>query len=227
MARTRHAAGGGITVEVPLDRLPGWVNRFSGRNDGLRSIAADGAQVVLTAGDGTTATCAVPFPPMAAGEREPLEALISHLAGIGAVGIVAVRAGAHSVGIARHGVVVSSKTDRAYVQGRTAAGGWSQQRYARRRGNQLTASLGDAADAANRVLVPSASVLDALVLAGDASALRTVMADKRLAVLAGLPRRTFGDIPEPRRTILDDLAERMTVVEVTVRDSTVPATMGG
>jgi hypothetical protein len=215
--KTRDAAGGGRVVEVTPAQLPGWVNRFSGRNDGLRSVSAAPDEVVLTAGDGTTATFTVPFAPMSVGEREPLEALLSHVAGIGAVGIVAVRAGAHSVGIARAGVVVSSKTDRAYVQGRTAAGGWSQQRYARRRGNQLTASLNDAADAANRVLVPSVTVLDALVLAGDASALRTVMADRRLAALAELPRREFRDIPEPRRTVLDDLAERTTVVEVTVR----------
>ncbi len=224
MSRTRHAAGGGIVVEVPVDRLTGWVNRFSGRNDGLGSIASTPTDVVLTAGDGTTATFAVPFAPMTVGDREPLEALMAHLLGLGPVGIIAVRAGAHSVGIARHGVVVSSKTDRAYVQGRTAAGGWSQQRYARRRGNQLTASLADAADAANRVLVPSIRLLDAVVLAGDHAALRTVLADRRLAALAALPRREFGDIPEPRRTVLDDLAERMTVIEVTVRDATI---MGG
>lgn len=225
--KTRAAAGGGHVVEVPADRIAGWVNRFSGRNDGLRSVTASPDDVVLTAGDGTTATFAVPFAPMSVGEREPLEALLSHVSGVGAVGIVAVRAGAHSVGISRAGVVVSSKTDRAYVQGRTAAGGWSQQRYARRRGNQLTASLADAADAANRVLVPSAGMLDALVLAGDAAALRTVMADRRLATLAGLPRRTFGDIPEPRRTVLDDLAERMSVIEVTVRDAPDLAASGG
>ena len=152
------------------------------------------------------------------GEREPVEALLSHLSGIGAVGIVAVRAGAHSVGIARASAVVSSKTDRAYLQGRTAAGGWSQQRFARRRGNQRAASLDDAAADAARVLLPSVHLLDALVLAGDAGALRTVLSDRRLAPLTALPRRTFGDIPEPRRSVLDDLAERTTVIEVTVRE---------
>jgi hypothetical protein len=218
VVRSRPAAGGGVVVEVPADRIAGWVNRFSGRNNGLRAVDGGPDGVRLVAADGTTADLAVPFPPMSLGEREPLEALIAHLGGIGAVGIVAVRAGAHSVGIARAGVVVSSKTDRAYVQGRTAAGGWSQQRYARRRGNQLTASLADAADAAARVLVPSAHLLDALVLAGDAAALRTVLADRRLGALAALPRREFRDVPEPRRSLLDDLAERTTVVEITVRE---------
>ena len=74
-----------------------------------------------------------------------MEALLDHLAGLGALGLILVRGGAHSVGVARDGVVLSSSTDRAYLQGRTAAGGWSQQRFARRRGNQRTASYDSAA----------------------------------------------------------------------------------
>lgn len=217
MARSRPAPGGGITVEVGIDRVPGWINRFAGRNSGVLTIEATPHLVALRAGDGTTAELAVPFGPMNIGDREPIEALIAHLSGIGAVGIVAVRAGAHSVGIARAGVVVASKTDRPYVQGRTAAGGWSQQRYARRRGNQLTASLDDAATATVRVLGPMISSLDALVLGGDITALRTVLDDSRLAALKSLPQREFRDIPEPRRSVIDDLAERLYAVEITVR----------
>ena len=95
---------------------------------------------------------------MARGDREPLEALLDHLATLGALGIVLVRGGAHSVGVAATGIVLSSSTDRAYLQGRTAAGGWSQQRFARRRGNQRTASLDSAADTVARVLLPVADV---------------------------------------------------------------------
>ena len=64
-------------------------------------------------------------------------------------------------------VVLSSSTDRAYLQGRTAAGGWSQQRFARRRDNQRTASYESAAATAARMLVPSAASLRGLVLGGD------------------------------------------------------------
>jgi len=216
--RTRPAAGGGIVVEVAVDRLPGWVNRFAGRNDGLTAIEATTDAVLLRAADGTTAQLAVPFPPMRVGEREPLEALLSHLGGLGAVGIVAVRAGAHSVGVARDRVVLASRTDRAHLQGRTAAGGWSQQRFARRRGNQRRASLDDAARDAADVLLPVVGTLDALVAAGDAAALDAVLADPRLKRLAALPRRTFGDIAEPRRAVIDELAVRLYDVEVTVRD---------
>ena len=43
---------------------------------------------------------------------------------------------------------MSSKLDTSYVQGRTAAGGWSQQRFARRRVNQAKAAAEEAADIA-------------------------------------------------------------------------------
>jgi len=154
---------------------------------------------------------------MRAGSREPLEALISHLAGLGAVGIVAVRAGAHSVGVARDRVVLASRTDRAHLQGRTAAGGWSQQRFARRRGNQRAASYESAASTVARMLVPLATSLRGLVLGGDRSGLADVLADSRLSVLSGLPRRVFADIAEPRRTVLDEIAARSLMVEITIR----------
>ena len=97
-----------------------------------------------------------------------MEALLEHLAGLGALGVVLVRGGAHSVGVAGTGWCCSSSTDRAYLQGRTAAGGWSQQRFARRRGNQRTASFDSAADHRRpdaRCRWPP--TLDGLVLGGD------------------------------------------------------------
>ena len=219
MARSRSAAGGGVAVEVPAARLAGWVARFAGRNDGLAAVDSTPEAVTLRAVDGTTAVLAVPYPPLPTPSDEPVTELIGHLGRVRRVGILAVRAGAFSVGVARDGVVVSSRTDRPYVQGRTAAGGWSQQRFARRRANQLSASLEGAASAAARVLLPIAASLDALVVAGDADALRRVLHDSRLKVLAEVPQREFGNIPEPRHSLLADLVERATVVEITVRDA--------
>jgi Actinobacteria/chloroflexi VLRF1 release factor len=213
----RAAAGGGVLVEVAADRLAGWVNRFGGRNEGLTSVAADGTRLTITGGDGTVAVVDVPFGPMTLGHREPLEALLDHLAGLGRLGIVLVRGGAHSVGVARDGLVLSSSTDRAYLQGRTAAGGWSQQRFARRRGNQRAASFDSAAGTAARILRPIAGSLDGLVLGGDRGALAAVLADPRLAALQKLPARTFPDVAEPRRAVLDAIAARSLSVQITVR----------
>ena len=217
MSGRRAAAGGGVVVEVAADRLAGWVNRFGGRNDGLTSVAADGTRLTITGGDGTVAVLEVPFGPMTLGHPEPLEALLDHLAGLGGLGIVLVRGGAHSVGVARDGLVLSSSTDRAYLQGRTAAGGWSQQRFARRRGNQRAASFDSAAGTAARILTPIAGSLDGLVLGGDRGALAAVLADPRLAALQKLPARTFPDVAEPRRAVLDAIAARSLSVQITVR----------
>ncbi|MBM9466193.1 acVLRF1 family peptidyl-tRNA hydrolase [Nakamurella leprariae] len=226
MSRVRQAAGGGRVVEVELARVPAWLNRFAGRNDGLADVVADPQRVLALAVDGTTASLAVPFPPMGLGPAdaplEPVEALIAHLERFRTVGVITVRSGAHSVGlardIAREATVTGSSTDRAYVQGRTAAGGWSQQRYARRRTGQRREAMADTADTVARLLVPVARELDALVTAGDTSAVSEVLADRRLAPLLGLPRRHFADIPEPRRAVLDEVAARAGTVEITVVD---------
>lgn len=217
MVRSRSAPGGGTVVEIEPARLAGWVNRFAGRNDGLRAMDVDEQSVLLRGGDGTTATIAVPFPPFALGHREPVEAVLDHVANIGATAVLLVRAGAYSIGVVRDGTVLSSTTDRQYVQGRTAAGGWSQQRYARRRGNQLRASQQSAAGAAARILTPIMGTLQAVVVGGDASSLASVLDDPRLAALNTLPRRTFGDVAEPRRAVLDEIAARVLTLEITVR----------
>jgi len=216
--RRTAAPGGGTVVEVSADRLIGWVNRFGARNAGVTSVVGNDAHVRITGANGTVADLAVPFGPMARGDREPLEALLGHLATLGSLGIVLVRGGAHSVGVARAGIVLSSSTDRAYLQGRSAAGGWSQQRFARRRGNQRAASLDSAADTVARVLLPVAASLDGLVLGGDRAGLTMVMADARLATLNSLPSRTFPDIAEPRRAVLDEVAARSLAVSITVTE---------
>ncbi len=71
-----------------------------------------------------------------------------------------------------------------------------------------------------RVLLPVVRSLDGLVLGGDITALRRVLEDPRLPDLGALSRREFRDIPEPRRTVVDDLAVRVTAVEITVRPPT-------
>ena len=217
VGRPRPAAGGGIEVEISASRIVGWVNRFAGRNTGVADLVAHADRLEIRGGDGTLATLEVPFGPMSMRGREPVEALVDHLSGVGLLGLVLVRGGAHSIGTAKDGVVLSSSTDRAYLQGRTAAGGWSQQRYARRRGNQLTASLADAASTVERLLIPLASRLGGVVLAGDSTALRRVMVEPALDALSKLPSRTFGDIPEPRRAVLDAVAQRSLVVRIVVR----------
>ncbi|MPZ82750.1 MAG: hypothetical protein GEV28_21050 [Actinophytocola sp.] len=222
MSKARAVAGGGHAVEVESERVAGWFDRFAARHGGVARTDRGPAAVVVTAVDGATATCAVPFAPLTdTGSVAGLavEPLVAHLLAPRRVGLLLVRLGGHSVGVARDGVVESSRTDRRLVHGRSAAGGWSQHRFARRRAGQARVALRAAAADAAEVLVPRLSELDAVVLGGDQKALDGLRADHRLATLFALAEPRVLDVPEPRRTVLDDAARRARIVEIVVREN--------
>ncbi|MBE1578150.1 acVLRF1 family peptidyl-tRNA hydrolase [Amycolatopsis roodepoortensis] len=219
MARERQVAGGGRAVEIAPDRLEGWYARFAVRNDGVRLTEHKADTVTVVAGNGVVAVATVPFGPLNAEGTVPglaVGPLIEHALISRRIALLLVRRGGHSVGIARGGVVVQSRTDRHLVQGRSAAGGWSQQRFARRREGQARSALRSAADDAFEVLVPQLSEVDAVVLGGDRRALESLREDKRLAPLFERAEARVLDIAEPRRTVLEDAAERAVAVEITL-----------
>ena len=214
-------AGGGRAVEVEPERLAGWYDRFGARHGGVAATVREPAEVVVTAADTATATCAVPFGPLVdTGSAEGLAVgpLVAHLLVPRRIGLLLVRLGGHSVGVARGGVVAESRGGHRLVQGRSAAGGWSQRRFARRRAGQAREALRAAADDAVAVLVPRLSELDAVVLGGDQRALDDLRADPRLAMLFKLAQPRVLDVPEPRRAVLDAAARRARRAEIIVRD---------
>jgi peptide subunit release factor 1 (eRF1) len=229
MSRTRQAAGGGRAVEVDPARLAGWFERFAARNDGVATTSFGAGEVVVSAHNGTTATARVPFPPLPGGVegvREGLAvgALVEQANRPRRIGLLLVRLGGHSLGIAEHGSVLLSRTDRHHVHGRSAAGGWSQQRFARRREGQARQALRAAAEDAVEVLLPRLPEVDAIVLGGDRRALDELRADRRLAPLFAAAASPVLDIGEPRRTVLEEAARRAIAVEIVVREGVRPAT---
>lgn len=207
-------------MEVEPERLERWFARFAERNDGVTSTRLGPDEVVVTGGNGTTATVTVPFPPLdAEGLRDGLDiaALARHAGRPRRVGLLLLRLGAHSVGVAEQGRVVVSRTDRHLVHGRSAAGGWSQQRFARRREGQARQALRAAADDAAEILGARASELDGVVLGGDRRALDELRADRRLDAVFALAAPRVLDVGEPRRAVLDEAAERARAVEIVVR----------
>jgi hypothetical protein len=100
--------------------------------------------------------------------------------------------------------LVASKTGSRLVHGRSAAGGWSQHRFARRREKQAAIALEAAADTAVAVLGPHAGRLDAVVLGGDRRAMATVRADPRLRPLLERAVDRFLTVPDPRMAVLRD-----------------------
>jgi hypothetical protein len=111
--------------------------------------------------------------------------------------------------------MVGSKVGQRHVQGRTKAGGQSQQRFARRRDNQARQAYEAAADHAARILTGS---LDALVCGGDRSAVDAVLTDPRLASFAQVRVDPWLAVPDPRRAVLDQAVADACATAITVTD---------
>ncbi|NLU77622.1 hypothetical protein HCA58_04270 [Micromonospora sp. HNM0581] len=211
---SRPAAGGGRWVEVAPARTARWVAGFTDRHGPpVAGVRAYG--LLMSAPDGTTAELHLPpgAPPVV-----NLAGFVATVTAPRRIGLLLVRKGAMAMGIAEGERLSVHKVDTHYVQGRTAAGGWSQQRFARRRDNQTRAALADAADLAVRLLLPEAGRLDALVAGGDRRAVDSVLADSRLAPLAARRADRLLDVPEPRYAVLVAAVAAARAVHILVRD---------
>ncbi|GAB3231429.1 acVLRF1 family peptidyl-tRNA hydrolase [Glycomyces halotolerans] len=218
MARVRPAAGGGRIVEVEPDRLPRWVERFAERNGGIASHQAEGDAWTLESNDGTVAdvtwALAGAIPPDWLLDGEPAavaERLRDYAQEPRRIGVLLARKGSYTVGVVVDGRIEASKTGSAYVQGKTKAGGQSQQRFARRRDEQAKASAKRATESAVAVL--AGTDIDALVTGG---VVEPILEDPRLRHLA--PAVHFGDITEPKRALLTETAYRAISFEVHIGD---------
>jgi hypothetical protein len=210
MSRVRPVPGG-RAVEVEPERVQGWIGRFADRH-GPVSTHIDGHELRITAADGATAT-------FVTRGGTSVEEVVANLTEPRRIGLVLVRLGGHSVGVAFGGKVEVSATDRKQVHGRNKAGGWSQQRFARRREGQARVALQAAADDVFRVLVPRLAQLDGVVLGGDSQALDVLRNDRRLTDVFSMAEDRVLDVPEPRRTVLDEAAERARCVEIVIQDT--------
>lgn len=161
---------------------------------------ADGEQATVTSWADLTAA-------------ETLPGLVALAAPPERMAVLLLRRGGYAVAYCHGQRVVERKIGRRHVQSRTAAGGWSQQRFARRRGNQATELVGAVADHAVRIW-PRAGI-DALVRGGDRALVATVLADPRLAWLTA-PARDFFDLPDATPAVLDRALERARSVAIEV-----------
>lgn len=199
-------------MQVPPERLAGWLEGFADRHGAVVSAPAAGA-VVLTAADGAVAEVVVPFPPLVG---DLVGDLVAHAGRDRRVGVLLVRLGGHAAGVFDGPALAASKVGSRPVHGRSAAGGQSQQRFARRREGQARVALGAAADTAVRVLLPQAASLEALVVGGDRRAVEAVLEDARLARLRPLVGGPFLDVPDPRLTVLQGAPALFRAVRIRV-----------
>jgi len=187
-----------------------WVNGFAERHGELTWSSAENS-VTLSAADGATAVLE-PFASGPASGPGQLEGLAAWATPPLAIALILVRRGGYAVGLGQGPELISHKVGTRYVQSRTAAGGWSQHRFARRRDNQADALVVSVIEHARRVVL--ASPTGALIVGGDKSLVREVLADPRLAGLAQLPRRELFDLPDPRLIVLKQALRRGRAVRI-------------
>lgn len=200
------------SVLVPPARLERWVANFTGRH-GPTTLSVESGALAGSAQDGSSFRAALPLEQQHQGAAD---AAALAAAAVSAVpddwAVLLVRKGGFAVARLSGTSVVASKVGQRHVQGRTKAGGQSQQRFARRRDNQARAAYEAAADHAVRLL---GDLVGPLVVGGDRGAVEEVLADARLARLAVVGTRL--PVPDPRRAVLeqavaDALAVRVEVV---------------
>ncbi len=203
-------------VFVPAERVAGWLQRFGGRHGEMAAVT-DAEGISVEAADGSRAVLSVPFPPFVPDEGE-FFGFVDTVLRPRRVGVLLVRKGGYAAGVFDGIDLVESKVGSRLVQSRSAAGGTSQQRFARRRDNQARAAYQAAADCAVRVLVPHAKTLAAVVLGGDRSALDATLTDPRLALVRPLVAGRLLTVPDPRLRVLQATPEQFRSVSVLISD---------
>jgi len=202
-------------------------------------------RVAFAAPDGSVAECYPPFPPAAgvppgqdipqapdiphtpdrpqtphntADPRAIAEAIAAHARTPRTVGVLLVRLGGYAVGVftGYPPALADSKTGSRLVHGRSAAGGWSQHRFARRREKQANEALAAAAGAAVAVFgrQGGAAALDAVVLGGDKRAVAELRDDPRLAPYLARATERFLTVPDPKRAVLEATPKMFTAVRI-------------
>ncbi|MET4588438.1 acVLRF1 family peptidyl-tRNA hydrolase [Arthrobacter sp. 754] len=219
VSRTGSARAGSVrTAFVPGSRLAGWVERFGAAHGGFR-ISDDDDGVRLLAADGTVALLQAPWPPDGRPGRGsgPVERMASVSSQPRTVGLVLVRRGGYGVAVAREGEVLASKTGSRYVQGRTAAGGQSQQRFARRRANQADELVEKVAAHAATIL--GGQPIEYLAPGGDRTLAGLVLDHPVMKPYADLSRLAFLDVADPNGSVLKKAAADVRSVRIQVADA--------
>src|SRR6185437_5464957 len=198
-----------------------------GDSASLAAAPAAEAAVAFTAADGAVAECHPPFPesfalpPGLAGPDEPANPgeiaalLAAHARAPRTVGVLLVRLGGYAAGVftGYPPALADSKVGSRLVHGRSAAGGWSQHRFARRREKQANEALEAAASTALAVFGRGPK-LDAVVLGGDKRAVAELRDDPRLAAYLALATERFLTVPDPKRAILEGTPKLFTAVRI-------------
>ena len=229
-------------MDVAPERFPRWIASFARRHgengqDSPLAVALTVGNVTFTALDGAVAECHPPFPPLADNSKkraaapgsaaesaeEAAELVAAHCQRPRTVGVLLVRLGGYSVGVFTGfpPALAGAKTGARLVHGRSAAGGWSQHRFARRREKQASEALAAAARAAADVFGRwGPGQLDAVVLGGDKRAMAELRRDPVLAPYMAIATDRFLTVPDPKRSVLEDAPRLFLAVKIRLTEPT-------
>ena len=189
----------------------GWTTSSPGTARPSSAVVA--GRLTGRAADGSTFEAARPFAKSYDGPADPA-AFAASCTPPDRWGVLLVRKGGFAIARLRGEQIVESKVGQRHVQGRTKAGGQSQQRFSRRRDNQARAAYEAAAGHAERILT---GPLTALVCGGDQDGGRAGARGPATPA----PHRVRVDpwlaVPDPRRAVLEQaVADACSIaVEVT------------
>jgi hypothetical protein len=192
-------------VLVPPERVPRWVANFAERHGATELAVVEGC-LTGRADDGSTFTAALPFATAYDGNADAAD-FVAAMTVPDAWGVLLVRKGGFAVARLSGLETTASKVGQRHVQGRTKAGGQSQQRFARRRDNQARQAYEAAAEHAARILT---APVRALVTGGDHGAVEAVLDDPRLRPLRGRVVPPWLAVADPRRSVLEQAVTEAT-----------------
>jgi hypothetical protein len=203
--------------EVSPERIETWLDEFTARH-GPTAATTDASRAIVSvrAADGAVAECHVPFPPLPATASGTGVEIAAHAGADRTVGVLLVRLGGYAAGVFAGAPprLTASKVGSRLVHGRSAAGGQSQQRFARRREKQASEALAAAADCAAAVFGPFSGQLDAVVLGGDKRSIAALRDDPRLRPYFRLAVDRFLTVPDPRLVVLQGTPRLFRAVRV-------------
>ena len=184
------------TVLVPRERIERWVTNF-GERHGDTALAVENGALAGSAADGSTFVARLPYDRPYEGAAEAAS-FAAEVVPPENWGVLLVRKGGFAVARLAGERTVESKVGQRHVQGRTKAGGQSQQRFARRRDNQARQAYEAAAEHAVRILGQAPLLV---VAGGDRAAVDEVLADPRLGRVIMV--EPWLPVPDPRRGVLE------------------------
>jgi hypothetical protein len=208
------------TISIDRQRLARWLENFAVRHGEPTATSADDT-VTFTAPDGAEAKITVPFPPGGATSSQgglAASDLVDHVLIDRRVGALLVRRGGYAIGIFSGQKLINSKIGGGYVQGQTKAGGWSQQRYARRRDNQARQLYDRAAEQAGLILLPEIGDLAAVVTGGDRSGISAVLETPTLKPVKDLVLSRVHPTVDPRLKVLQAFPDQFLALEIELND---------